>query len=505
MGRGVGKLIRKECMMRHILGFLLVLLGSSGYDSVMAQSTGSFTATGNMITPRAGHTATLLTNGKVLIAGGSPSVPASAELYDPVPGTFSATGNMTQGRVNHTATLLPDGKVLIVGGCANLTSLDFILPALSSAELYDPVMGNFTPTGSMTTLRAAGFTATLLPNGKVLIVGGTLDPSRGSFVTTDAELYDPLTGNFARTGELNVRREGHTATLLANGKVLIAGGVDSGDEPIAAAELYDPETGAFTPTGGIGSLDSVQRATLLPDGTVFALAHVENVGSLGDSAVRYDPSTGSFSAAGNRPTLFLPATTLLSDGTVLLTAPAPGVPYSPVANHTADLYDPVKRTFSTVGDLNTPRGWHTATLLSAGAVLITGGSFSFPPVFLASAEIYHPAVSKPAPVLYSQSGDGQGAILHGGTARLASSSDPASAGESLEIYLTGLADGSVIPPQVVIGGRIAELLFFGKAPGFAGLNQVNVQVPSGVAPGPAVPVGLNYLGRPSNEVTIGVR
>jgi hypothetical protein len=343
----------------------------------MAQSTGSFTATGNMITPRAGHTATLLTNGKVLIAGGSPSVPASAELYDPVPGTFSATGNMTNGRVFHTATLLADGKVLIVGGCANLTLLlDCILPALSSAELYDPVMGNFTPTGSMTTGRAAGFTATLLPNGKVLIVGGTTDPSRGVFVATDAELYDPLTGNFARTGDLNVRREGHTATLLANGKVLIAGGVDSGDEAIASAELYDPETGTFTPTGGIGGGPaSVQRATLLPDGTVFALAHVENLFSIGDGAVRYDPSTGSFSGAGNRPTLFLPATTLLSDGTVLLTAPARVAPYSPIPNHTADLYDPVKRTFSTVGDLNTPRAWHTARLLSAGAVLLGSGAF----------------------------------------------------------------------------------------------------------------------------------
>src|SRR5207253_3082832 len=140
--------------------------------------TGSFTATGNMITPRAGHTATLLTNGKVLIAGGSPSVPASAELYDPVTGTFAATGNLTKGRANHTATLLPDGKVLIVGGCANLPNVVCILPALSSAELYDPVVGNFTPTGSMTTARAAWSTATLLPNGKVLIVGGTLDPGR---------------------------------------------------------------------------------------------------------------------------------------------------------------------------------------------------------------------------------------------------------------------------------------------------------------------------------------
>ena len=500
--------------MRRICGFLLMLLGSSGYDSVMAQSTGSFTVTGNMITPRAGHTATLLTNRKVLIAGGSPSVPASAELYDPVTGTFTATGNMTNGRINHTATLLPDGKVLMVGGCATYISGYFNCnsPAISSAELYDPVTGNFTPTGSMTTPRAWGFTATLLSNGKVLIVGGTPDPSRGFFVATDAELYDSFTGTFARTGDLNVRREAHTATLLANGKVLIAGGINEGDEAIESAELYDPKTGTFTPTGGTGAGGdvSVRGATLLPDGTVFGLAHLENLFSDGDGAVRYDPATGSFSAAGNRATLKLAPITLLSDGRVLLT----GVPllvsvysYSPTDDHSADLYDPVKRIFSTVGDLNTPRWWHTATLLSDGTVLITGGSPGFPLPFLASAEIYHPAVSKPAPVLYSLSGDGfgQGAILHAGTARVASSSDPASAAESLEIYLTGLADGSVIPPQVAIGGRIAEVLFFGKAPGLAGLNQVNVHVPSGVAPGPAVPVRLNYLGRPSNEVTIGVR
>ena len=228
-----------------------------------------------------------------------------------------------------------------------------------------------------------------------------------------------------------MKREGHTATLLANGKVLIAGGIDSGDEPITSAELYDAETGAFTPTGGIGEgTASVQRATLLPDDTVFALAHVENLFSSGDGAVRYDPSTGSFSGAGNRPTLFLPATTLLSDGTVLLTS-APGGLFSPIGNHSADLYDPVKRTFSTVGDLNTPRGWHTATLLSDGTVLITGGTIGFPSGFLASAEIYHPAVSKPAPILYSLSGDGQGAILHAGTPQVASPSDPAAARRDL--------------------------------------------------------------------------
>jgi hypothetical protein len=196
--------------------------------------------------------------------------------------------------------------------------------------------------------------------------------------------------------------------------------------------------------------------------------------------------------------------TLLSDGTVLI-AGNNGVPLA-----SAELYDPATGTFTRTGDMTTDRGLHTATLLDNGKVLNAGGiryvaAQGWPPV--SSADLYTPASVIPAPVLLSLSGDGagQGAIQHSNTIRIASATDPAVAGEYLSIYLTGLADGAVIPPQVAIGGRLAEITFFGNVPGYPGLNLINLRMPGGVTPGPAVPVRLTYIGRLSNQVTIGAQ
>lgn len=212
-------------------------------------------ATGAMAVARGNHTATALPNGKVLVTGGRSSTAgtslASAEIYDAATGAFAPTGAMSVARVDHTATLLLTGKVLVNAGTTT-----------TSAELFNPATGTFAPTGPMTTVRLGTPTATLLPNGKVLVIGG-----RSDAVTplASAELYDPATGTFSATGSMLLARDFHLATLLPNGKVLVLGGDTN------AAELYDPKTGKFTAT--VPSIASYPAAAsvLLENGRVLVI------------------------------------------------------------------------------------------------------------------------------------------------------------------------------------------------------------------------------------------
>ena len=258
-------------------------------------TTGTFSPTGSMSTARNLHTATLLLDGRVLITGGdlSGTQPlADAELYDPTTGTFSPTGSLIAARAFHTATRLLDGRVLIVGGTSDgWVGADF----LASAEIYDPTTGRFTATGPMADKRGS-HTATLLLDGRVLVTGGST--SGGTTSLASAEVYDPTTGTFAATGPMAAARAYQEATLLADGRVLVSGGDPAGwiyDGPfLASAEVYDPTTGTFTATGSMTDTLTNHTATLLDDGRVLIAGGYDGSADLA-SAELYDPTNGTFS------------------------------------------------------------------------------------------------------------------------------------------------------------------------------------------------------------------
>ncbi len=295
--------------------------GGSGTESNPYRSTeiydprtGSFQPGGEMTIGRTGHTSTLLKNGKLLIAGGWTgryNVRKSAELYDPVTGTFTPTGDMVLERAGNTAALLPDGRVLVAGG------EDRGENALASAEIYDPATGKFTRTGDMTEPRGEA-TATALRNGKILIVGGGSGHYPSQNIYRSAELYDPATGKFTPAGEMTVARHKHAAVLLASGRVLVVGGSDNRDwhGEYSSAEIYDPATGVFSRTGTMSTsrFKLPYAAVLLNDGTVL-------VAGGGSFAEVYDESKGSFSKVDGSlgSARFFASATLLPDGKTLIT------------------------------------------------------------------------------------------------------------------------------------------------------------------------------------------
>ena len=397
---------------------------------------------------------------------------------------------MTAHRAYHTACLLANGKVLIVGGGYS-----------PGAELYDPETGTFSATGDMILARTTAPTAALLNDGTVLVAGGSL----GSYGLTDAELYDPASGTFTSTGNLNTLRYGGVGTMLGDGKVFIDGGILPPDTD--TSEIYDPAAASFALAGAgvYGYGDGPVKANLLTSGKVLEISGPvcgdDNCNESHDS-VLYDPVANTFTATGNSTSArvlidgYDTATALMSDGTVLV-----------VGQGLGELFDPASGTFLSPVPTIRPRYGHTVTLLMDGTALVVGGQDLPENMPGNTAEIYHPAVSIPAPQLFSLSGDGkgQGAIWHAATGQIATSDSPAVAGEVLSMYMTSLAEGGVVPPQVSIGGKLAQVLFFGAAPGYPGYYQVNFLVPAAVPPGPAVAVRVTYIGRSSNEVTIGAQ
>ncbi len=346
--------------------------------------TPTWTNSGNMQQTLFGHTATLLSNGTVLIAGGNfngngdQGAVSAAEIYTPTggdQGVFSPTGGLQTARYWHTATLLTTGpnagQVLVVGG------ENYQDTQLQEAELYNPANGgSFSVPSPQPNYPRSMHTAIQLQDGTILIAGGDMGcVGCGAWDLAPAEVYKPVTGAFSTVGSLNTPRTEHTATLLQNGMVLIAGGRDSSNNVTASAELYNPSTGTFTPTGSLNTARAYHTATLLPNGEVLIAGGYDNNGNPTISAELYNAALGTFSTTGNLLTARAGAgAALLNDGKVLIYGGCTNYDCSPSATTAAELYSSASGTFASTTTLNSPRAFSTTVELGYGVVLATGGA-----------------------------------------------------------------------------------------------------------------------------------
>lgn len=319
--------------------------------------------------------------------------PSEASVPVPIAGQFVSTGTPQTARSSPIALRLPDGRVLVAGGGT-------VSPGsvLDTSEVFDPVTGRFADAGRLTEPRTAHAGA-LLRDGRVLIIGG-VGPGYTDQPLASAEVYDPRTGTSSAFGSMHVPRWSHGAALLADGRVLVAGGGSGVDEATraahaeATAELFDPSTGRFESTGSMQHARVGVTLTTLDDGRVLVS---------GDGPLEiYDPESGTFRSLPEEPLGLRPTATLLSDGRVLfaggsdreqLRAGPPNSHGGGPATRAITIFDPVSERLTVVGEMLSPREDHAAVRLVDGRVLLSGGAQDahHDEPILAEAEIFDPA------------------------------------------------------------------------------------------------------------------
>jgi hypothetical protein len=355
-----------------LFGFLIIGLALAPAAPALGQAHGTFAHTGSMNTARGQHGATLLQSGEVLVSGGvnSAGILTSAELYHPSSRKWTFTGSMHTSRVSHTSTLLQNGQVLVSGGASGNDDST----AQTSAELFDLSTGAWSVTGTMHDSRAS-HTATLLNNGKVLVAGGESAVPGGITTLSSAELYDSSTGTWTRTGSMSTSRVFHTATLLGDGEVLVAGGNENGDGftlgPALSSTTQLPASGPLpavcTRPAVITRPRCCQTARCWLSAAVAvimtAVASLPAPNCTTPLLARWTRTGGTFRNSAS-------AATLLGTGKVLL---AGGAEVNFSLESPAALYDPSTGTWTATGNLSPGSRFHTATLLQNGQALVAGG------------------------------------------------------------------------------------------------------------------------------------
>ncbi|PYS67366.1 MAG: hypothetical protein DMF69_23280 [Acidobacteria bacterium] len=350
---------REETIMKRtlvrLLGIFVLVITTLGLTAVnaLAASPGGWSPTGALVVARVRHTATLLPDGRVLVVGGQTvdlgniTTTATAELYDPATGTWSPTGSMITPRSRHTAILLPDGKVLVAGGRNNNL-------AIPTAELFDPTTGRWSPTGMMNVPRDF-HSATLLADGRVLVAGGiSTGDGKDNAAEKTAEIYDPATGAWNSVDHMAQSRWGHTATLLLDGTVLVAGGTGPAFDGnyTVRAEVYDPESDRWRNVDSMTTARGFHVAALLPDGSVLVaggLTLPHNERNVTAAAELFQPATRRWArsdtmsvARGAGPY----GAGLLQDGRFLVAGGR---------TTTAEIYNPGSGTWSMTGSMAVSR------------------------------------------------------------------------------------------------------------------------------------------------------
>ena len=376
--RTLNEMLHPAALLAITLAFTGAALALPDDASNNPQTAHHWSAAGTMSVERAGLTASRLPNGQVLAAGGVvEGTQTSADLYDPSTNTWSPAADMSTFHSSGTATNLPNGTVLIAGGGTDV------------AEVYNPQTNQWTVTGPMTQTRQYA-AASLLPTGQVLVTGGDTAFIGGLSCNT-TEIYDPRTNVWTLGPPLLATRAYHTSTLLPNGMVLIAGGLDVNDNPLESAELYNPAANTFTYTGSMHTGHFSHTASMLLSREVLVAGGVL-ASNFPGSAELYTPSTGLWTVTGAMNISRQNHTaTLLKNGAVLV---AGGENYCDEdgcsTTNTAEIYSPKTGVWTYTNSMRNYREGAAAALLPNGNALVAGGENSFGGPFFATAEQYVP-------------------------------------------------------------------------------------------------------------------